>query len=202
MNNNLLSFIYQYKNSIPDLLCNDIIDLFDNQTDGKYDGLTIGGVNKDIKDTTDFLIPHKCNKWSKINSFLQKELNNHLQKYIKQINIDSYLPDNNNTVDGRIFIDSKLMIDNFMVQKYTKNKGKYTFHNDFHKDENRYRIITYLWYLNDIIEGGETEFWDGYKIKPEKGKLILFPANWCFQHRGNKPISTDKYIITGWFYIQ
>jgi hypothetical protein len=204
MSNNpvdILSFIYESKMSIPDTLCEEIIEKFDNQIDGKYDGLTIGGVNKNIKDTIDFIIPYKSDVWSKINSFLHKELNKNLQKYITKINLDSYYPNMNNNEDGSIFTNSKLHVDCFMIQKYNKECGKYTYHNDFSVDGNRHRIITYLWYLNTVTEGGETEFWDGYKIKPEQGKLILFPANWCFQHRGNMPISHDKYIITGWFYI-
>ena len=90
----------------------------------------------------------------------------------------------------------------FMIQKYDKNVGKYTYHNDFHIDYilKSYRIITFLWYLNDVSEGGETEFWGNYKIKPEAGKLILFPATWTFPHTGKMPLSNDKYIITGWLY--
>ena len=89
-----------------------------------------------------------------------------------------------------------------MIQKYKKFQGKYTYHHDFYNDyeSKRHRTVTYLWYLNDVEEGGETEFWGSYNIKPKKGKLIFFPATWCFPHRGKMPISSDKYIITGWFY--
>ena len=62
------------------------------------------------------------------------------------------------------------------------------------------RHLTFLWYLNDVEEGGETEFWGQYGIKPEAGKLILFPASWTFPHKANVPISSDKYIITGWLW--
>ena len=61
--------------------------------------------------------------------------------------------------------------------------------------------LTYIWYLNDVIEGGETEFFGNYKIKPEVGKLVLFPACWSFPHCGLMPISSNKYIITGWLYL-
>ena len=91
-----------------------------------------------------------------------------------------------------------------LLQKYEKNKGKYTYHNDFNIDyeKKRYRVVTFLWYLNDVEEGGQTEFWGGkHKIKAEKGKLILFPAAWNFPHRGCMPISDNKYIITNWFYV-
>jgi hypothetical protein len=52
-----------------------------------------------------------------------------------------------------------------------------------------------------VENGGETEIWDDFKIKPETGKLLLFPSSWTFPHRGVMPISDNKYIITGWLYV-
>jgi hypothetical protein len=54
-------------------------------------------------------------------------------------------------------------------------------------------------YLNDVEEGGETEFLhQGKRIKPTKGTLILAPASYTHAHRGNPPLSNDKIIITSW----
>jgi hypothetical protein len=61
-----------------------------------------------------------------------------------------------------------------------------------------YRFITFIWYINDVNIGGETEFIDGTKILPKQGKLLMFPSSWTYTHRGNMPISSDKYIIVGW----
>jgi hypothetical protein len=56
-----------------------------------------------------------------------------------------------------------------------------------------------MFYLNDVEEGGETEFlYLNTKIKPVKGTLVYFPTHFPFVHRGNIPISDDKYIMTGW----
>ena len=61
------------------------------------------------------------------------------------------------------------------------------------------RVLAYILYLNDIDEGGETEFlYQSKRIKPEKGTLVLFPANFTHTHRGNPPLSNTKYIATGW----
>ena len=68
-------------------------------------------------------------------------------------------------------------------------------------DKQQYRVITFLWYLNTVEEGGETELLGSVNIKPERGKLLLFPASWTFPHRGKMPISHDKYIVTGWFHV-
>ena len=93
--------------------------------------------------------------------------------------------------------------DTIQIQKYTKLKGRYVYHQDFLIDwENKKnRVITFIWYLNNVETGGETEFWAKYKIKPETGKLLFFPSTWTYPHRGMMPISNDKYIITGWIYI-
>ena len=90
-----------------------------------------------------------------------------------------------------------------MAQRYIRNEGRYVYHNDFSVDikNKKNRVITYLWYLNDVEEGGETDFPDlNLMIKPETGKLVLFPASWDFPHCGKMPISSNKYIVTGWLY--
>ena len=51
-------------------------------------------------------------------------------------------------------------------------------------------------YLNDVEIGGETEFpeWN-IAVRPER-KVLLFPCNYLFKHKGNVPISNEKYIAT------
>jgi len=193
-NLSLINFIYENNYSIPDELCDNIIELFDLE-ENKKDGRTLSGVNKEIKDTTDFTIPNDDKKWEKIYNFLVKELHKNIKLYNKKImndyNFDKLIP-------------KKIFIEGLMVQRYLKGIGKYVYHDDGLTDykNNKRRIITYIWYLNDIEEGGETEFFNKYKIKPKTGKIVLFPANWCFPHCGKVPLSSNKYIITGWIYTE
>ena len=59
------------------------------------------------------------------------------------------------------------------------------------------RYMVFLWYLNDVAQGGETEFCDlGIKIAPRAGRLLMFPPYWMFQHAGRPPLSGDKYILS------
>lgn len=202
----MTDFIYQNKDAISKELCNEMIKLYDSVEEGKFEGCTFGGVQKDIKDTTDFLIAHtedQESKWYYIERMLYSALQINLVSYIEYINRESYVGEGNNGQDGQVLKNRQLQAGNFMMQKYEKGKGKYTYHHDFRAEyENKqYRAITYLFYLNDVTEGGETEFWDYYKIIPEAGKLVFFPATWCYPHRGRMPVSHDKYIITGWFYL-
>ena len=54
--------------------------------------------------------------------------------------------------------------------------------------------------MNDGGEEGVTEFIDGTIITPKAGKLLIFPATWCYLHRGLPPKVGRKYIATGWLY--
>jgi len=61
------------------------------------------------------------------------------------------------------------------------------------------RTGVYILYLNDVEEGGETEFlYFSKRYKPVKNRLMIFPSNFPWAHRGNPPLSGSKYIMTGW----
>ena len=61
------------------------------------------------------------------------------------------------------------------------------------------RMLTYILYLNDVEDGGETEFlYYPKRIKPEAGTILIWPAGFTHTHRGNQPLSGEKYVMTGW----
>lgn len=196
-------YFYINEHSLSKELCVDIINLFKTENN-KYEGTTVSGLNKDIKDTTEVQIPQNSNSplFKKLRSLLDKELNNNVKKYVNNINNFISNSEENSDHKLKIFKDF-LLFDTMQIQKYDKQKGRYVYHHDFmiEEKEKKYRVITFIWYLNNVEEGGETEFWKDYKIKPTAGKLVLFPASWTFPHRGKMPISDDKYIITGWVYL-
>jgi Rps23 Pro-64 3,4-dihydroxylase Tpa1-like proline 4-hydroxylase len=193
------SLIYLNPNSISKQLCDEIIHLYESQNT-QYHGVTAGGLNKLVKDTMDFNIPIE-DPWTKIREFLGLELQRNLKMYMDQLNSHNF-ENENSPVKFKFFEGMCCSTDHFMIQRYIKQVGRYIYHNDssIRYDEKRYRIITFLWYLNTVEEGGETELWGTHKIKPEAGKLILFPACWTMPHTGKMPISDNKYIITGWLY--
>jgi Rps23 Pro-64 3,4-dihydroxylase Tpa1-like proline 4-hydroxylase len=193
-NYNIFDIVHINKNSISRELCSDMINLF-SQEKNRYPGSTLGGVNLNVKDTTDFKITDAGPNWDKINKVLSKELTNNVTEYVKKC--DNIVGPGYSTFGGCDLTSYEMQI-----QKYEKNVGKYIYHEDGLCDFNNRKIrkITFLWYLNDVTEGGETEFLSKYRITPEVGKLILFPANWTFPHKGKVPLSNDKYIITGWLW--
>lgn len=203
-------YIYINENSLSKELCDEIIHKFEEE-ENKGPGSTFGGVQPKIKDTTDYNIEINIPKWSRIREALIAELINNIQIYSSNLDTPMYhsQPADINNVNPnhkkKIFEElsaNGLFFETIMIQKYKSNKGRYVYHNDFSSeaDKKRYRVLTYIYYLNDVEEGGETQFWDNYKVKPQKGKLVLFPASWTYPHSGLMPISHDKYIITGWIY--
>ena len=85
----------------------------------------------------------------------------------------------------------------YSVRVYYKGQGKFLEHVDQSAGPNVIRTFGIILYLNTVDDGGETDFMDyKLKIKPEAGKLVIFPCNYLFRHEGTVPLSEDKYIIT------
>lgn len=190
-----MEYIVEYNNSLPKNICESIITKFEEQ-ENKYPGVTMNGHDSKIKNTTDFHLMHqKNNEWKEIDDLLTDELNKKFNEYIKNLFKDL-------NKESQIYRFNNVKDRGFQIQKYYKNCGFYNYHHDgYCEPEFGTRILTFLWYLNDVEDGGETEFFGGkFKIKPEIGKLVLFPCYWTYPHKGCMPKSNDKYIITGWLY--
>ena len=88
------------------------------------------------------------------------------------------------------------------MQKTPVGGGFHKWHCDNLSHTCSRRILVWMIYLNTVKEGGETEYlYQSKRVKPEEGKICIAPADFLHTHRGNPPISNDKYIITGWFNI-
>lgn len=85
------------------------------------------------------------------------------------------------------------------AQKTEIGQGYHAWHCETGDRATSTRILSFILYLNDVEEGGETEFlYYPRRVKPQTGKLILFPGGFTHTHRGNPPLSGTKYILTGW----
>lgn len=93
----------------------------------------------------------------------------------------------------------KHTIRNFKLQKIKPGEGYHIWHYENSGVEYSPRLLTFILYLNDINDAGETEFlYYPKRISPKTGKLILWPSGFTHAHRGNPPLSETKYILTGW----
>ena len=87
-----------------------------------------------------------------------------------------------------------------LLQKTEPLQGYHTFHSENLAWHGHNRTLAWMLYLNDIEEGGETEFlYQQLKIKPKRNTFIIWSGSFTHLHRGNPPISRTKYILTGWF---
>ena len=88
---------------------------------------------------------------------------------------------------------------NLKIQKTLPTEGYHVWH--YEQDGMLFgnRQTTFILYLNDVNNGGETEFlYQSCRISPKKNRFILWPAAYTHVHRGNPPLNESKYIATGW----
>ena len=195
-------YVYIKENVLSKEICNKIIKLFEEDTTNQYAGRVAGGImQKDIKNTIDYNRPF-CddNKhWGKIVPLLKYETAHHLQEYLNII--EKHIQTADNTFQN--YTDKIYeLLDIALLHKYEKGEGVYSTHTDDTIREGLERRMVFLFYLNDVEEGGETIVLKTHKIKPEAGKLLVFPASWAFPHKGCVPLSNDKYVVSIWAYVR
>lgn len=182
-----MNFIEEY--FISDIsLCDELINYHKNSNKkvkgriSSKDGL--GKVDITRKDSTDvhFESEELKIKFSKV---LQESLEQYMSKYKFCNNFSAF-----GVAEG------------INIQHYLPNQGYHEWHCErtSAKFPNTTRHLVFMLYLNDVNNGGETEFYyQNIKVKPQKGKLIIWTADWTHTHRGITSPTEEKYIITGWF---
>jgi hypothetical protein len=94
------------------------------------------------------------------------------------------------------------IVDDTNLQYYPPGGGYKTWHTErcSRNEPQSSRHMVFMTYLNDVDDGGETEFFhQKLKIKPQKGLTLIWPADWTHTHRGIVSPSQEKYILTGWY---
>ena len=178
------SFIFEFSNSISSEDCLDIINRFEDSEEDQYQG-RVGQTfeeNLDIKKSTDMVVSGKEN-WKDVDDLLFTSLAKALSGVKKQFD----------------FFTGPFKDIGYAVQR-TKPGEFFHWHIDSGSHQFSDRQMVAIWYLNDVIgPGGETKFLhQNVKIKPEAGKLILFPPFWTHEHRGVTLKKDIKYIATTW----
>lgn len=199
--------IVEIPNVISKELCEEIIERFEAD-DGKYQGVTAGGEDLRTKVSTDLHIS-SSESWAEIDDKLYQATTSHFSQYT-----ETYSKYTGAYPDGVGLHDT-----GFQIQR--TNPGEfYHWHHDYQQsiiDEQRFcdkndnelvvtrdRLFTFILYLNDRTEyqeDGRTQFQncgDVTSIVAEPGKLLLFPANPLYTHRGETLENGVKYLITGW----
>jgi len=217
-----MDFIEVYPNALPDELCEKLIQAFENHS-GVTDGRTGHGVDIEKKNSRDLMLDNFDDLQPLKNELLAHTLacsTEYFKKYSMALmgGVSVQVADENgkavtltpdnfaNYGEQRSQALVKYLYRSGMinVQKYEKDVGGYPhWHSEQFPqaghNEALHRVVLYMFYLNDVEEGGETEFfYQNRKLSPKRGTMVIAPAGFTHSHRGNMPKSGDKYIATSW----
>jgi len=172
-------------------LCQDLVEFFERNVGQQREGVTSGGLVATAKKSTDLQINPKDLRLathSAITTYM-KELYVCYQDYLQQ------WP----------FLAGFLMeadIGSFNMQRYQAGEHFSGVHSERCSLGNLHRVLAWMTYLNDVDDGGHTNFKHyGLNIRPERGKTLIWPAEWTHAHSGGVVQSGVKYIVTGWMHF-
>ena len=190
---NVKDTIGVYPGTLSEELCDRLIEAFHEYEDHHYQGVTASGLDKRFKDTTDFDIM-KVPELEDLVIQVVEAANEKIDLYVRRFRTT----DEFNTHEYLFGNGTYYPV--WQLQRYEKGVGHFkSFHTEGEYSEFYNRIFAVMFYLNDVEEGGETEFLhQSLMVKPTKGTFIVWPAPWPYVHRGHVPVSEDKYILTTW----
>jgi hypothetical protein len=164
-------------------VCDTLVDYYKNHPN-KYPGCTGGGnIDPSVKRSIDALLEKDA---PEARLYLDELVEAMKQYTTKFPYCNNYAPFD--------------IIEGINLQYYPPGGGYYEWHTERTGKATTQRHLVFMTYLNDVEDGGETEFFhQQLKIKPKKGLTLIWPAEWTYTHRGIPSMTEDKYIITGWY---
>lgn len=171
-------------------VCKDLIKYFEKSNKKIAGHLSLEGgevgIDKKRKLSTDVPI-NPNNNDKEIKNYLKelgKVVNQYKKKY-KYCNIQQ---------------DAWGITERWNIQKYKPSEGYFMEHYEKTGGSTINRHLVFMTYLNDVQQGGETEFiYQKLKVKPETGLTLIWGSDWTFTHRGITSPTETKYIATGWY---
>ncbi|WP_286264554.1 2OG-Fe(II) oxygenase [Thalassotalea atypica] len=218
-------FIVEFKNAFSTDFCDNLIAKFEkdeNVTQGRIGS----GVDRSKKNSIDLhlsTLAHWKNEHLSITNTMRQALTQYVRAYPHFL-IGALSPSfiDNNTKKTKALtvedipqmsdeslssvIGSIFCFDEINLQKYPQNSGNFNHWHSEHyphpsdgAQKSLHRTLLWLVYLNDVEQGGETEFiYQQARIKPTKGSIVLSPCTFTHTHRGITPVSNDKYVLASW----
>jgi len=195
-----MDFIGIYPDSVSKEFCDEVINYFDiadeqGFTFNRQEVEEVKKTSKDDNSITNTLAIHNSDKshpLGRMIPYMGEMLNEALfTKFSEYSSI----------FDVLVTVGTTAPLNNYQCkcQKTKVGGGYHIWHYESVNRDTCSRVLFYTLYLNDVVEGGETEFLYQHKrIKPKRGTLILAPTGFTHTHRGNPPLSNEKYILTGW----
>ena len=181
--------IATYDNFVDPKLCDLFIEIFKKHQDEMAIDRVSGEGTLPMLKKDESIIFNKSNNWFDELDHACGILREMLKIYTERTDIMSFCS------------MTQIHFTNIKIQKTKPAGGYHVWHVERnHQDFSCKRALVWTIYLNDIKEGGETEFlYQKQRIKAKKGRACIFPADFPYVHRGNPPLQEDKYILTSWF---
>jgi hypothetical protein len=224
----MTDFIAVYDNAISTDLCGQIISRFEENRENSAPSITGHGVNPHKKDSLDLTLTGRP-EWRDLHDQVLESTIEHLFEYATAhtaLLAGAVAPTMRDANTGEAF---ELSIENFdrlaphqitalvrhfyrpgavILQKYDRGSGGYHhWHSETYprdaKCETLHRVLLFMFYLNDVEDGGETSFfYQDRHVTPQAGRMVIAPAGFTHTHKGHVPQSADKYILTSWILFQ
>ncbi|MFI2811930.1 2OG-Fe(II) oxygenase [Microbulbifer sp. JSM ZJ756] len=219
------SLVAMFEDAVPAEVCDHLIQRFDSAPD-KQAGRIGSGVDKSKKNSSDLYIS-SMESWreecTSVNQVVLRALMAYCRRYPHMLTgalsptiyDDSLQAPRNLASDDiaqlpdeqlRMLVSGIFHFDGINFQHYRQSTGGFRhWHSEHYPhptdpgQKSLHRVLFWLLYLNDVEEGGETEFiYQDIRLKPRRGSLVLSPCGFTHTHRGNVPTSGDKYVLTSW----
>ena len=175
-----MEFIYEIPNVISKEMCEEIIEKFIKDDNKEPSAISGNQVMTNVRKSTHTWMTNE-DIWSKISKDIIKVFIDGLDTYSRYLSDIDYL----SAKASKSLFREKLAIEQIYVNK-SKEGDYYHWHIDSNTSKQKTsRAFSCLIYLNSLEEdqGGCTEFKCGKKIRPEQGKLVIFPSTWTYEHR-------------------
>lgn len=220
-------FIGVYDHALTPEQCEHIIGRFNASKDVSR-GKTGQGVDVSKKDSYDLTISN-YKEWNDVSNLMMSAVLKHLVSYVGQYRMLLMGALSPTLVHPRTGQPAVLSLDNFddfdaasisdviramyrggaiNLQKYLQNSGGYHhWHSEVYPQnascETLHRVLLFQFYLNDVQEGGSTEFFYQQRhVEARQGRLVIAPAGFTHSHKGHVATSGDKYVATSWILFQ
>jgi len=190
-------FVVEFPNILTEELCKSIVNRFENDT-RKTKGYFYYKINGELvtRDKTNMELPtHGVEGWVDVESIFQKKSWEVFNEYMKYLKTEFDYGVDNHIYDRELSDANDVYNTTFPIQRIDKG-GSYEWHHDGHTA--RTYFVQLIFYLNTLKDdqGGCTEFINGRKVKPEAGKVLVYPCSWTFPHTGAEVKYGSKYMCT------
>jgi hypothetical protein len=220
-------FIEVYDGALTSAQCEHIVARFD-ASDKVVRGRTGNGVDTSKKDSYDLTISQHP-EWHDVANLMMAALQRGLRQYVDKyrallvgalspmvahpatgaptaLTLANFDECGRPNLDG--LVQSMYRPGPINLQKYLKASGGYHhWHSEIYPQnascDTLHRVLLFQFYLNDVVDGGETEFlYQDRKISARQGRLVIAPAGFTHTHKGHVATSGDKVIATSWILFQ